>query len=106
MSRIDSLKGFLEEDPNDSFSRYALAMELAKLGETENAIHEFETVRTNDPDYVATYYQLAKTYEGAGRTEDALDTYKDGIAVATRVGDAHARDELTEAYTLLADSQP
>lgn len=102
MSRIDMLQNFLEEDPNDSFSRYALAMEFAKRGETGRAIEEFETVRKNDADYVATYYQLAKTYERAGRTSDAAAAYRDGIAAATRMGDAHARDELTEALDLLA----
>jgi len=103
MSRIDALMSFLDEDPNDSFSRYALAMELAKLGDMDRAIEEFETVRRNDPDYVATYYQLAKTYERAGRTDDAVGAYRDGIASATRAGDTHARDELAEALKLLAE---
>jgi tetratricopeptide (TPR) repeat protein len=105
MSRIDALKGFLEEDPNDSFSRYALAMELARIADLDQAIAQFETVRNNDADYVATYYQLARTYERAGRPDDAARTYRDGIAVATRMGDSHSRDELAEALNLLTGQE-
>ncbi len=101
MSRVEALKGFLAEDPNDSFSRYALAMEYAKSGNLDAAIAEFETVARNDAGYVATYYQLAKTYERAGRPEDAERTYREGIAVAARAGDDHTREELAEALASL-----
>jgi predicted Zn-dependent protease len=103
VSRIDALKGFLDEDPADSFSRYALAMEHVKAGDLASAIREFETVVRNDPDYVATYYQLAKAHERAGRAGDASTAYRKGIAVATRLNDNHAREELTAALELLED---
>lgn len=103
MSRIEALKGFLEEDPKDSFSRYALAMEYAKLGNLDNAIREFETVASNDADYVATYYQLAKAYETADQPGNAERIYRQGIAVAARVGDQHASEELTAALELLTE---
>ena len=45
MNRIEILKGFLEQDPKDSFSRYALALEYIKSGQTEDARREFEFVR-------------------------------------------------------------
>lgn len=101
MSRIEALQGFLKDDPNDSFSRYALAMEHVKQGNLDTAIEEFETVVRNDPGYVATYFQLARAYERAGRTADAEKTYRDGIDVATRAGDDHTREELTAALELL-----
>ena len=104
MSRVDALKGFLKDDPNDSFSRYALAMEYAKLGNQDDAIREFETGRDNDPDYVAIYFQLAKTLEGAGRADDAAETYREGITVATRAGDNHTCEELTAALELLTEA--
>ncbi len=103
MPRIEALKGFLDEDPKDSFSRYALAMEYVKLGNLDDAVREFETVASNDTDYVATYYQLAKAYEMAGQPEDAERTYRQGIAVATRVGDQHASEELAAALELLTE---
>ena len=65
MNRIEILKGFLEQDPKDSFSRYALALEYVKRGQTEDARREFEYVRDHDPGYVATYFQLAQLYRNS-----------------------------------------
>ena len=45
MNRVEILKGFLEQDPKDSFSRYALALEYVKAGQTDDARREFEFVR-------------------------------------------------------------
>lgn len=101
MSRIDALKGFLEEDPDDSFSRYALAMEYIKLGDHDQGISEFKIAVERDPSYVATYYQLGKAYEHEGRAEEALQTYNSGIEVTIKAGDGHTRDELREALTML-----
>jgi len=101
MSRMDALKGFLDEDPNDSFSRYALAMEYIKLGQHDAGIAEFSTIVEKDPAYVATYYQLAKAYEREGRVPEAVETYRKGIEVATQAADLHTRDELREALTML-----
>jgi Tfp pilus assembly protein PilF len=97
MNRIEILKGFLEQDEKDSFSRYALALEYVKLGQTDDARREFEFVRDNDPAYVATYFQLAQLYRNLGLKHEAEKTYRTGITVATKAGDAHTQSELEEA---------
>jgi Tfp pilus assembly protein PilF len=97
MNRIEILKGFLKENSNDSFSRYALALEYVKVAQNEDALREFEAVRNNDPDYVATYYQLGQLYQKLGRTHDAEKTYRTGITVAAKAGDEHTRSELEAA---------
>ena len=97
MNRIEILKGFLNENANDSFSRYALALEYVKLGQNDEALREFETVRTNDPQYVATYYQLGQLYQKLGKTHDAEKTFRTGITVAAKAGDEHTRSELEAA---------
>jgi tetratricopeptide (TPR) repeat protein len=104
MSRIDILKGFLEENPNDSFSRYALALEYAKLERNDDALREFESVKKNDPDYVATYYQLGQLHQKMGQRHEAEKTFRTGITVAAKAGDEHTRSELEAALeSLLAD---
>ncbi|HYR87458.1 MAG TPA: tetratricopeptide repeat protein [Terriglobia bacterium] len=104
MSRIDILKGFLEENPNDSFSRYAIALEYVKLGQNDDALREFETVKKNDPGYVATYYQLGQLYQKVGRRHEAEKTFRTGITEAAKAGDDHTRSELEAALeALLAD---
>jgi Tfp pilus assembly protein PilF len=97
MNRIEILKGFLKDNPNDSFSRYALALEYVKLEQHQDAVREFETVTKNDPDYVATYFQLGQLYQKIGQTHDAEKTFRTGITVAAKIGDEHTRSELEAA---------
>ena len=97
MNRVEILKGFLEQDPKDSFSRYALALEYVKTGQIEDARREFEFVRANDPSYVATYFQLAQLYRNLGLKHDAEKTYRSGISVAGKAGDSHTQSELEGA---------
>src|SRR5438046_6910900 len=97
MNRIEILKGFLKDNPNDSFSRYALALEYVKLGQNNEALREFEAVRNADPEYVATYYQLGQLYQKLGRKHDAEKTYRTGITVSATADDEHTRGELEAA---------
>jgi tetratricopeptide (TPR) repeat protein len=100
--RIARLKEFLEQDPNDSFSRYALALEHAGRGETQVAIVLLQEVIQRDPAYVAAYQQLGYNYASLGNVEDARTILHQGIAKATEVGDNHARSEMQEALDELA----
>jgi Tfp pilus assembly protein PilF len=101
MNRIEILKGFLKENANDSFSRYALALEYVKVGQNDDALKEFETVKKNDPDYVATYFQLGQLYQKLGQTHEAERTFRTGITVAAKAGDEHTRSELEGALEAL-----
>jgi tetratricopeptide (TPR) repeat protein len=80
--RLAKLREFYEEDPEDPFTRFALAQEHLKAGNPDEALAFFEELVETDPDYVGTYYHLGKLYERLDRTDDALDTYEQGIAVA------------------------
>lgn len=99
--RMSLLKSFLEKDPNDSFSRYALALDYIKLNRLDDAVKEFEYLLTHAPDYTATYYHLGKLYETLGRTADAKKVYQDGISLTAKRGEAHANKELREALFML-----
>ena len=103
MNRIEILKGFLEQDPKDSFSRYALALEHVKAGQTIDARREFETVRDNDPGYVATYFQLGQLYRTMALRDDAEKTFRAGIAAAAKAGDGHTQSELEGALEMLLE---
>ena len=80
--RLSKLKEFYEEDPDDPFTRFALAQEHLKAENTDKALGLFEELVETDPDYVGTYYHLGKLYERLDRTDDAIDTYEQGIEVA------------------------
>lgn len=97
MNRLEAIKAFLQEDPDDPFSRFALAQEYRKLGQSDEAIAAFEALVADHPNYVGTYYHLGKLYEEAGRKEDAVGTYQSGIERSTAARDYHARSELQSA---------
>jgi tetratricopeptide (TPR) repeat protein len=100
-SRLDSLKKMLENDPQDSFARYALGLEYMGLNEYDNARQIFEELTILDPNYTATYYQLGKVYENLGEERMAAKTYEKGIYVASSHNDQHTKSELEQALNEL-----
>jgi tetratricopeptide (TPR) repeat protein len=95
--RLEQLLQFYEDDPDDAFTRFALAREYLKRGETQKALSFFEELREDDPEYVGTYYHLGKLYEKLDRPDDAEATYEAGIGQAEKQRDQHARSELQDA---------
>lgn len=95
--RLEQLLQFHEEDPDDAFTRFAIAEEYRKRGQTKKALSFFEALVEEKPEYVGTYYHLGKLYERIDRTEEAIATYQKGIQAAQEQRDTHARSELQDA---------
>ncbi|MBS1780463.1 MAG: hypothetical protein JST70_14130 [Bacteroidetes bacterium] len=100
--RIARLKEFLKDSPNDSFLNHALALEYVKIEDDRAAKDVFEQNLAQHPDYVATYYHLAKLLERLNETKQALDIYERGMAIAKAANDMHSYSELQSAYEDLA----
>ena len=88
----------LTSQPGDAFLRHALALEYVKAGDVQAARSTFEELLADQPDYVGSYYHLAKLYESEGATDAAVQWYERGMEVAQRVGDRHAFNELRSAW--------
>src|ERR1700735_4864643 len=101
-NRVGVLRNMVSQNPDDSFSRYGLAMEYARSGDLENAIQEYRALLAVNPNYSAAYYHGGQTLEKAGRREEARQLYREGLEATTRVGDLHARGEIQAALDLLA----
>ncbi len=99
-NRLQQLMELLGESPGDAFLTYALATEYRKLGQTEDALHHYEALVHDHPNYVGTYYHLGKLYEALGRKADAVATYTHGMQAARNKRDMHALSELQGAYRL------
>jgi tetratricopeptide (TPR) repeat protein len=99
--RLKQLFSLLEKTPADTFLLYGIGMEYKKLGEPDQAIGFFNRVIETDPGYCYAYYQRAQVQEHAGRSDEAKQSYREGIAAARRIGDAHALSELEAALELL-----
>jgi tetratricopeptide (TPR) repeat protein len=100
-TRIETLRNLLEQNPKDSFARYGLAMEYAKENSHEEAVAEFLTLISFDPDYLYAYFHCGQSLEKLGRIDEAREIYSRGVEAAGRKGDAHARDELQDALEQL-----
>ncbi|MBS1761212.1 MAG: tetratricopeptide repeat protein [Bacteroidetes bacterium] len=98
MNRIDKIKELLVQNPTDSFLQHALALEYIKLGDDESAKVLFIEVLNREPNYVGSYYHLAKLYERNEDFEQAVLWYEKGMEEAKKVGDNHAFGELRAAY--------
>ncbi len=100
--RIEKLKTFLQQSPNDCFLNHALALEYIKIGDDANAKTLFEKNLSTDPSYVATYYHLGKLLERTGDNQEAINIYEQGMQKAKSVNDMHSYNELQGAYEDLA----
>jgi Tfp pilus assembly protein PilF len=103
MDRIERLKSFLVDSPDDSFVQHALALEYIKMGDDAAAKELFNNVLARDENYIGSYYHLAKLLERTGETNAALEVYQKGMRKAQEAGDRHAYSELQMAYDDLAD---
>jgi Tfp pilus assembly protein PilF len=98
MNRIEKIVEFLEQQPQDNFLRHALALEYIKIGEDIKARDLFIEILSQSPDYVGSYYHLAKLLEKLGQRSDAIDWYEKGMAASKLAKDDHAYRELQGAY--------
>ncbi len=94
MNRLEMLSQFLEQNPNDAFARYGLAMEYSKVGQTETALQEFHKLLEIHPDYTNGYFMAAQTLVKAERAEEARSMLEKGIESAQRTGNRHALSEM------------
>ena len=82
---IDSVK----LDKNNRF--------LIKFDSLETGLYTFK----NDPEYLASYYQLGKMLEEKNKASEAIDVYKAGKSVAKKQNDMKTLGEIAEALMLL-----
>lgn len=96
--RMAKLQQMLESAPDDSFLQHALALEHIKRGEDAAARNLFERILGQDPNYIGTYYHLAKLLERQGEQALAIEWYEKGMAAAKTANEMHAYRELQAAY--------
>jgi tetratricopeptide (TPR) repeat protein len=100
-SRREMLEQFVAQKPADAFARYGLALECVKLGDDHTALAHFQRLLETSPEYVAGYFQYGQVLSRLGRLDEARRILSDGIVVAQKTGDLHARDEMQAALALL-----
>jgi len=102
-SRREFLEDAVGQDPDNTFARYGLAMELAKT-DPGTAWTHFEHLLKHHPEYTATYYQAGMFLLNQGRTEEAGKVLSAGVEAAGRQGNKHAQSELQAALDELINN--
>ena len=96
-ARIEQLKKYLEESPDDPFLYYALALEFMK--ETpERSAEIFRKMLTDYPEYLPVYYHAANCFWELGSTDEARSAFETGIGLAEQQEDSNTLRELRNAY--------
>jgi tetratricopeptide (TPR) repeat protein len=102
--RLATLQTWVEESPDDAFSRYALAMEFRKHGQLDDAAREFGELIKRNPNYCATYYHYALLLAHLSRKDEAKAVIQRGLEETTRAGEKHAHEELQEALVQIDEA--
>jgi len=95
--RIKYLESFLDLDPNDSFTHFAIAQEHQKLGDMKKVAEIYEGILETNPSYVGVYLHLGKLYQSGDRVDDARSIFEKGIEIASSQKDLHSKSELQSA---------
>ena len=101
-TRRQFLEEALQQDPDNTFARYGLALELAKT-EPASAWTHFDYLLVHHPDYAATYYQAGRFLLAQGRIAEARKVLAAGVEVTGRQAKQHAQRELQAALDDLDD---
>lgn len=91
--RIKILEKFIEEDPEDSFSRYALALEISD-DDPNRATSLLLELITGKPEYLPTYYQTGLLLLDQNRFEEAKIILEKGIQIARSQNEHKTATEL------------
>lgn len=99
--RLTTLQRFLEADPADSFTRYALALEYIGSGDADRGVQLLRETIERDPSYVPAYQMLGQQFARMGEDEEALAVLTLGIETARAAGNMHAASEMQTELDIL-----
>ncbi len=94
-SALESFEKMLASGKGGAPLRFSLGNEYQKSGRAADAAAHLRRAVEMDAGYTAAWKLLGRALADAGRPEDALAAYREGIAVAKRKGDKQAGKEMT-----------
>ena len=100
-SRREKIEAMLADEPDDTFLRYSLAMELEKEDQHDDSLQRLRELTEDDPPYVPAYFMAAQQLAKLGRIEDARSILRNGIEQARLQNNSHAAGEMSEFLTSL-----
>lgn len=101
--RRQQIELMLQDEPEDTFLQYALAMELEKESEHAESLQWLERLTQADPPYVPAFFMAGQQLAKLGRNDEASQWLTLGIQQAQQQGNGHAAGEMTEFLASLSN---
>jgi len=96
MSRREQLEAMLADTPDDTFLRYALAMELENEDENERSLELHRGLMEDDPPYVPSFFMSGQQLSNLDRIDEAKQMLEKGIEQANLQNNLHAAGEMRQ----------
>jgi predicted Zn-dependent protease len=94
MTTLDNLFKLVGTPRDGALLRFSLGNELLKTGDAAGAVVQLRAAVEMDPHYSAAWKLLGKALTDANEPQEALVSYRRGIAVAEARGDIQAAKEM------------
>ena len=96
-NRIKLLEKYIQEEPNNPFNSYALAMEYYESN-PKKSLDLLLALRSAHPDYLPLYFKAAHLLWELEDSEKTTEVFQEGIKLAKEQNDAKALQELSSAF--------
>jgi uncharacterized protein HemY len=103
---IDKLNQLVAVDPTDPALFLALGQAYLEAGQFVEAVAALERAVALAPNYTAAYWPLGKALEGAGRVDDAMLLYQQGLVVGEQTHDAIPTQKMRARLNRLRRQRP
>ncbi|KEO73855.1 hypothetical protein [Anditalea andensis] len=97
LNRIDQLLKFAEEEPNNPFNLYALALEYQNIDQGKADFYYDKLLKEHES-YIPTYFHAAAFFVNQRSLVRAKQIYEKGILLSRQQNQHHALKELQNAY--------
>ena len=102
-TRREKIEAMLADDPQDTFLRYSLAMELDKESRHDESLAKLDELTRDDPPYVPAFFMAGQQLVRLERVAEARTYLREGIEAARTQNDGHAAGEMSEFLASLGD---
>lgn len=99
--KLSMFKEVLEIDPDDPVATFGLGKAYIQLDDRENAVPHLQHAVRVQKDFSAAYLDLGKCHEFMDQNAAAIETYRQGIAAASRKGDLMPMREMERRLSAL-----
>ena len=95
-TRREQIQNMLVDEPQDTFLRYCLAMELDKDGEHDESVELLRGLTHEEPPFVPAFFMAGQQLARLDRLDESREFLRDGIEQASKQGEDHAAGEMRE----------